>query len=442
MASEDQELLAKIGQLAGKINRHKNQQAGIINHHPAHHRDNTYRRGSSSHHPSYRVGRFAPHRNRTLVMNNGGAQTGSPGTAEAVQTSGASTATSWVSKTARHRQLINSSVYERENQNRAKAIETTRKQQLADQNARETAKLSSHFQRHLGGGPAAGAAVAAAVAGPANHAPSIGHHEVEIHGIRFRVAHNGSKLVKVAGDLHSASETPKVATVGGVKFHRSRNGNLYRHGILKAQRQTGVKKVSEPCRTFSSTGTCPKGPGCRYIHDPSKVAVCRDFLQKGICPNGETCDLSHELTLQRTPTCLHYIKGHCANANCPYTHHHVSPSAPVCRAFGIYGYCEAGAGCTERHVAECPDFSNTGKCKTKGCKLLHRERASVLRKNQQEGEAGDDDDDHDHDLSSEDESADSDDVDSDEVDEFLGGNGDGDGSGDADLVAQRDYIAL
>lgn len=116
----------------------------------------------------------------------------------------------------------------------------------------------------------------------------------------------------------------------------------------------------------------------------------------------------------------------------------------MCRAFGIYGYCEAGAGCTERHVAECPDFSNTGKCTTKGCKLLHRERASVLRKanqGQQEGRGGEDGDDDDDDLSSEDGSADSDDVDSDEVDEFLGG-GSRDGSEDTDFVAQSDFIAL
>lgn len=177
-------------------------------------------------------------------MNNGGSQSGSPTTSDAGQTSGAPT--SWVSKTARHRQLINSSVYERENQNRAKAIETTRRQQLADRNARETAKLSNHFQRQMGGG--------ASVRSGSSDSPSIGHHEIELNGIRFRVVQNGSKLVKLPGgllstrsgtlntthfplgDVHSPSETPKVATIGGVKFHRSRNGNLYRHGILKAQR--------------------------------------------------------------------------------------------------------------------------------------------------------------------------------------------------------------
>jgi hypothetical protein len=59
-------------------------------------------------------------------------------------------------------------------------------------------------------------------------------------------------------------------------------------------------------------------------------------------------------------------------------------------------------------VFECPDFSNTGRCKNRGCKLLHRERASVLRR-ADEGE---------EDVSS-DEEADSDDVDSDEVAEFI-----------------------
>ena len=63
-----------------------------------------------------------------------------------------------------------------------------------------------------------------------------------------------------------------MAVVGGVRFYRSKNGNLYRHGILKAQRyvprdtplpqltpesvrQSGtVKKVNVPCKAFSMTG--------------------------------------------------------------------------------------------------------------------------------------------------------------------------------------------
>lgn len=113
----------------------------------------------------------------------------------------------------------------------------------------------------------------------------------------------------------------------------------------------------------------------------------------------------------------------------------VSPAAPVCRSFGIYGYCEKGASCPERHVFECPDFSNTGVCKSKGCKLPHRERASVLRKT-----ASKDPDTGDsamEDFSSDEESVHSDDVDSDEVDEFIGQDGDGDFD-----FTERDFIEL
>ncbi|KAM0332572.1 hypothetical protein ACHAQA_002856 [Verticillium albo-atrum] len=356
---------------------------------------------------------------------------------------------SWVATTSRHNmQLINSNVYQEKSQKRTEAIEATRKQQLAAQNARETSQLTSHLHQRQGPHAASGFV-------RTNQQPNVASagqgHVVDIQGIRFRVACNGSKLVKVAGtshasfpdkltrsqllgDLHSASATPKVATVGGVQFRRSKNGNLYRQGVVQLHPHAGVKKVNVPCRMFSSTGTCPKGPTCRYIHDATKVAVCRDFLQKGKCANGEDCDLSHDLSPQRTPTCLHFIKGNCANHECPYAHNNVSPGALVCRSFGLYGFCEAGQECTERHVSECPDFSNTGVCKTKGCKLLHRERASVLRKaGQQEGE------DEDADMSSDDDVADSDDVDSDEVDEFLGGEGEVD---DAEVKAQRDFIAF
>ena len=114
----------------------------------------------------------------------------------------------------------------------------------------------------------------------------------------------------------------------------------------------------------------------------------------------------------------------------------VSPAAPVCRSFGIYGYCEKGINCTDRHVFECPDFSNTGVCKSKGCKLPHRERASVLRKaNNRDSDTGDEEM---EDFSSDAESVDSDDVDSDEVDEFIGQ----DDEGDLDFTGQRDFIEL
>ncbi|KAG7125516.1 Zinc finger CCCH domain-containing protein like [Verticillium longisporum] len=445
MFSEEQELLAKISRLAGKINRHKSQQSGAQSPaapQPAHSSrlsstyrlrylslttpDNTFRSSSHHYHP-YRGGRHDPvHRNRSL---NSGSHTP---TAEVQSASNAvisNASGSWVATTNRHNmQLINSNVFEEKNQKRTEAIEATRKQQLASQNAREASQLTSHLHQRQGPRVAAGFARA----NPQPNLTNAGQeHVIDIQGISFRVTCNGSKLVKVAGDLHSASATPKVAVVGGVHFRRSKNGNLYRQGVIKLHPHAGVKKVNVPCRMFSSTGSCPKGPTCRYIHDASKVAVCRDFLQKGKCANGEDCDLSHDLCPQRTPTCLHFIKGNCANHECPYAHNNVSPGALVCRPFGLYGFCEAGQECTERHVSECPDFSNTGVCKTKGCKLLHRERASVLRKTGEQQE--------DADMSSDDDVADSDDVDSDEVDEFLGGDGEVD---DAEVKAQSDFISF
>lgn len=181
-----------------------------------------------------------------------------------------------------------------------------------------------------------------------------------------------------------------------------------------------------------TTGSCPKGPSCRYQHDPTKVAICKDFLKDGTCSNGESCDLSHETTPERVPNCLHYAKGHCTKPDCPYTHSKAAPGALVCEAFGFYGFCDKGADCAERHVYECPDFSNTGTCKTKGCKLLHRERASVLR-----NQAAKAVDAMDEDVSSDEEPIDSDDVDSDEVAEYIDADSD-----DSDFEHQKDFIPL
>lgn len=195
------------------------------------------------------------------------------------------------------------------------------------------------------------------------------------------------------------------------------------------------------CTFLLYLGSCSKGPNCRFIHNASKVAACKDYLLKGDCARGNgDCDLSHDLTPERTPFCLHYAKGNCTNPHCPFTHSQVSSGAPVCRAFGLYGYCDRGTDCTERHVFECPDFSNTGVCKIKGCKLPHRERASFMRRHDNSTNNTSTDEDNYIDISSDDdESVNSDDVDSDDVDEFVGADGD---DADLDFVNQKDYIEI
>lgn len=516
MSEEEKELLARIGQLAGlcpilfppmihneancssgQINRHKNQQSAprpVANHHPGHNRrmfyrnlgksyrahfrlDNTYRHVNAPYPPrANRTGRPPVHHHRTLHLNATGGSVNSGSSSN-----GSETPPGWVARNDRHRQLINANVYEKESQTRTKAIEETRQRKLSGHRNREKTQFNDFLKRQAGHSNA-----------PTNTA---GRNEIAIEGILFRVVDGGKKLVKVPGayrpqqlfdrprTLHStdapnsSSHTPKTAVVAGVKFHRTKTGNLVANRIVNDQRYVrsswaiklltfprrsgAVKKVNEPCKMFSTTGnfsfhdgshttndeldqpgarldntnklsigSCPKGPRCRYMHDPTKVALCKDFLKDGRCANGESCDLSHDITPERTPNCVHFAKGYCTKPDCPYTHSKAPPSAPVCRAFGFNGYCEKGADCTERHVFECPDFSNTGRCKVKGCKLLHRERASVLRNQAKTDEAMED-------VSSDDEAPDSDDVDSDEVAEFIDADSDG-----SDFEDHKDFLSL
>jgi hypothetical protein len=177
-------------------------------------------------------------------------------------------------------------------------MEETRKQKLLQRDAREKTKFTNHLQRL--------AVNSYGAVGPQSHAvATTNNYEINVQGIQFRVAKNGSKLVKVpgerpptatnydqgrlcprgpsllcSGDLNAAKATPKTALVGGVRFYRSKNGNMYRSGIIKAHRygrlplksawmpsfprntdlsdtrRSGVvKKINEPCKAFTITGS-------------------------------------------------------------------------------------------------------------------------------------------------------------------------------------------
>lgn len=244
-------MLRRISLLAGQINRHKNQQAGLAHtpqsnypYHGSNYRtlaepyharrsaidgpegtgySSSWRRGGypSRGHPRAHM---SVHRHRSLVLN-GASQQNRPADAESGANSDASTS-SWVTKNDRHLQLINSSVYEKEVQARTRAIEQTRRQNRALRDQRERAKLMSHLQ-HVANGTGVGST---------NSPATANNHEIVVQGIRFVVAKNGSKLIKVSDNLNSAKTTPKMAVVGGVRFYRTKNGNLYRHGVVHAQR--------------------------------------------------------------------------------------------------------------------------------------------------------------------------------------------------------------
>lgn len=176
-----------------------------------------------------------------------------------------------------------------------------------------------------------------------------------------------------------------------------------------ANRQARPKKLAELCPKFNLTGTAHLshplhdiGPNrnprtalsfpatnlylgqcsreCNFTHDVNKVAVCKTFLHQGICPAGSACALSHDLTPNRTPACIHFVRGSCNKPDCRYPHVKVNLDAPVCSPFAKLGYCEAGAGCSNQHSFECPDYANLGRCDNNKCRLPHIDRAGQLRR--------------------------------------------------------------
>lgn len=125
-------------------------------------------------------------------------------------------------------------------------------------------------------------------------------------------------------------------------------------------------------------GQCSRD--CKFTHDVNKVAVCKQFLMKGICPAGSACALSHDLTPNRTPACIHFVRGSCTKPDCRYPHVKVNLDAPICSPFAKLGWCEEGLDCPHQHSFECPDYANTGRCFHKKCRLQHIDRAGQLRR--------------------------------------------------------------
>lgn len=130
------------------------------------------------------------HRNRSLVLNGG--VTASPSDITSANSSkegsvSSSTITApssaWVTKTDRHLQLINPAIYEKQSQQRSKAIEETRKLKLKQRDERERIKFRKHLQRTVDLGESS----------------MLSNYEISVQGIRFRVVKNGSKLLRVPG---------------------------------------------------------------------------------------------------------------------------------------------------------------------------------------------------------------------------------------------------
>ncbi|KAL8849889.1 MAG: hypothetical protein Q9221_005155 [Calogaya cf. arnoldii] len=249
--SEDQELLARIGQLAGQINLHKTQPSSYQNTVPEQPSPRPSGFAVSRGHAAWKPSRPAPYqlppgrgrgayrpynRNRSLVVNNGTPQSSSPQTLESPVSNSTNEAPqqapAYVTTTGRHKQYINASVLAKVTEQRKRAIEESQQQkaQRHDQWERQrmhqyVAALDAEQHESIGQG---------------YPHTSDGTHEINIDGLSFQVLKGGSKLVRIFDTLRP---TPKRANVQGVTFVRSKQGNLYRSGVVRASKKCDLPHV-------------------------------------------------------------------------------------------------------------------------------------------------------------------------------------------------------
>ncbi|KAK2554821.1 Zinc finger CCCH domain-containing protein 3 [Acropora cervicornis] len=167
-----------------------------------------------------------------------------------------------------------------------------------------------------------------------------------------------------------ASNSHSKALASRVLRRSIHNARLY-------EKKKGKRPSEQYCMFYNRFGKCNKQATCPYIHDPSKIAVCTKFL-RGRCKNTDgSCPFSHKIDRDKMPVCQFFLRGKCSNDNCPYSHVNVSKKAEVCEDF-LKGFCSRGQQCNKKHILECEEFSQTGKC-SKGtkCKLMHRTRKST-----------------------------------------------------------------
>lgn len=156
-------------------------------------------------------------------------------------------------------------------------MEETRQRKLKQQRGGEKRRFDEFLRRQS-------AAAGSIGSGHANDSTN----EILVEGVRFVVADGGKKLRRAAGksflgqdelfgvsytetdESGAAPQTPKTAYIAGIRFHRTKTGNLVADRVVKDQRyvlirgqvhrltrerRSGtVKKVDERCKIFSTTG--------------------------------------------------------------------------------------------------------------------------------------------------------------------------------------------
>ncbi|KAL8823749.1 MAG: hypothetical protein Q9191_005580, partial [Dirinaria sp. TL-2023a] len=213
--SEDNQLLARISQLAGQINIRKTQHPSDLyqSNDPGAGRNSVRNSQSAPKHnggiwkhtraaPYSRVDRGGrvtnPHRNRTLILRQpivaGHSQNAADSTPSTLVTEHGNMqenqedntmlrSSNWITKRDRHMQLINSNIYDKEAKSRKKAIDNTRRQNALYRQQNEKDQVNRYL-RSLG-------------SLSSSHS-SVTHtgYRVVIEGLGFTVMNGGSKLIR------------------------------------------------------------------------------------------------------------------------------------------------------------------------------------------------------------------------------------------------------
>lgn len=215
--SEDQELLARISQLAGMgqmcanlgydpdrylghINLHKTQPSSPQAVDPGQTRSDLTKTSAIRGHTTWRPPRPAPYTARgrgasrryptshSLVLRTESSRSPAvkSGGLEALQPTPA-----YVSKRGRHRQLINSLVLDRVTQQRKQAIEESRQRRVLMDDQRERQQMHQYMEGL--GANQEGLAV------QTPRTPNSTLHQIEVDGLTFQILKNGSKLTRIRG---------------------------------------------------------------------------------------------------------------------------------------------------------------------------------------------------------------------------------------------------
>ncbi|KAL8921247.1 MAG: hypothetical protein Q9172_004127 [Xanthocarpia lactea] len=233
--SEDQELLARIGQLAGHINLHKAHPS--LSQNTIHEDPSKRSLGSpaSRGHTSWRPPRPAPYqvaqgrgrgayrpynRNRSLVVNGAMSQPpapqnlDSPATASTIE----SPQPAYVTTTGRHKQYINASVLAKVTEQRKRAIEQSQQQKAQEHNQWERQRMHQYvaaLDAQQNGSIAQGV--------PYSRGKT---HEIKIDGLRFQVLKGGSKLVRIFGTCRKRKcDLPHVDRAGQIRKHAAKSAD-------------------------------------------------------------------------------------------------------------------------------------------------------------------------------------------------------------------------